>query len=436
MTAPVTATVIANTLAPSPTPPASDADGTTHDFSRILADQCPAADAPDNAAERDVAVNGANHADHADDIAPGPDTPDSPDNQLAALALTIATQVAELQGAARRVGQIQAGQMHATPAGAAVNASDATDAPAPGTRPLAKPHAAANLTDLAHATPGAAQTGTATDAATPDVATRLSAALPGDAPLFVPATSGPHHSRQPDHHVAHRPTRADALFSDPSATARGAAHANPHANRDTAASVLTATSAPTSADPSIQTGQPLASPVSESGAPTLPALDALPRDFTQTRADAAPVPSSPSLPAIAAPLASPHWGRELGQRLVTLTRHADGDTHSAELRLDPPELGPLRVTLTLSEGMAQAAFVSPHAHVRHSIEAALEQLQATLAQSGIELGHTSVSDQHEQNTDAFSPQPRHSIRASTHADLADDTAAPVRHHDALVDVYA
>ena len=96
---------------------------------------------------------------------------------------------------------------------------------------------------------------------------------------------------------------------------------------------------------------------------------------------------------IATPVSHAQWGQDLGRHLVNLTRDLQQATHTAELRLDPPELGPLRVTITLSDGVAQASFVSSHAAVRQALEAALPQLHQALAQAGISLGQTNVGDQ-------------------------------------------
>jgi len=188
---------------------------------------------------------------------------------------------------------------------------------------------------------------------------------------------------------------------------------------------------PGSADILPQTGEH--APATDPGASALALPDAMPRASGNA---ASPAPT-PALPAIAAPLASPQWSRELGQRLVTLSQHGDGQTHSAELRLDPPELGPLRVTLTLTDGIAHAAFVSPHAHVRHSLEAALDHLHATLAQAGIELGQTSVSDQPAQHGHSSHAQPSlPPLRPATDTPPTTLAAAPPAPRSAgLVDAY-
>jgi flagellar hook-length control protein FliK len=63
----------------------------------------------------------------------------------------------------------------------------------------------------------------------------------------------------------------------------------------------------------------------------------------------------------------------------------------AELHLNPPELGPLQITLTLSNDQASAQFVSQHAAVREAIETAMPRLREMLAEGGITLGNANVS---------------------------------------------
>ncbi|UYO94974.1 flagellar hook-length control protein FliK [Pollutimonas sp. M17] len=98
-------------------------------------------------------------------------------------------------------------------------------------------------------------------------------------------------------------------------------------------------------------------------------------------------------PAIGAPLQSPQWPAEFGRQFVSIAQGGHNMPHTAELRLDPPELGPLRITINISDNVAHAVFVSPHAGVRQAVENAMSQLQQSLAQAGISLGQTSVSDQ-------------------------------------------
>lgn len=115
-------------------------------------------------------------------------------------------------------------------------------------------------------------------------------------------------------------------------------------------------------------------------------------------AAAAPLPlqSAPALTgagAIPVPLHHPQWSQSLGQEVMQLAHAGKHAPQVAELRLDPPELGPLRIAIQISDNVAHAVFVSAHANVRNAIENALPQLQEQLAQAGISLGQTSVNDQ-------------------------------------------
>lgn len=96
---------------------------------------------------------------------------------------------------------------------------------------------------------------------------------------------------------------------------------------------------------------------------------------------------------LATPLQHPRWANDFGQQFLTLTRSGANMPRIAELRLDPPDLGPLHISILVSDNVAHAHFVSSHAAVRHAVESALPGLQQLLAQAGISLGQTSVNDQ-------------------------------------------
>ena len=155
-------------------------------------------------------------------------------------------------------------------------------------------------------------------------------------------------------------------------------------------------------------------------------------------------PAVPVVMQIATPVGGTHWGTELGQQVVMMSTNARQGMQTAELRLDPPDLGPLRVSLNLADGVASASFVSAHASVRQAIETAIPQLQQALAQAGISLGQTSVGEQTAQQE--FAQQngnggsQRQSGGGSAVADGAADIAAPIvaspRNANALVDTFA
>ncbi|WP_025039704.1 flagellar hook-length control protein FliK [Nitrosospira briensis] len=63
----------------------------------------------------------------------------------------------------------------------------------------------------------------------------------------------------------------------------------------------------------------------------------------------------------------------------------------AELSLNPPDLGPLQVVLSISDDQVSAMFISQQADVRQALEAALPRLKEMMADSGINLSNTTVS---------------------------------------------
>ncbi|NMM08556.1 flagellar hook-length control protein FliK [Polaromonas sp.] len=112
-------------------------------------------------------------------------------------------------------------------------------------------------------------------------------------------------------------------------------------------------------------------------------------------------PEAASTASIAPDMGSSEWGKALGQHVVHMGKAGQ---QVAELQLNPPGLGPLKVTLSMNDQQMQASFVSAHASVRVAIEAALPQLRSTLADSGISLGNTSVSSGSQQQQ-AFADSP-------------------------------
>ena len=101
----------------------------------------------------------------------------------------------------------------------------------------------------------------------------------------------------------------------------------------------------------------------------------------------------PVAAAVSTPLSNPQWGTDFTRTVFNLSQTNNQGPMVAEMRLDPPDLGPIRITLTVHDNIMQAAFVSPHAVVRQTVENALPQLQQLLAQAGIALGDASVNDQ-------------------------------------------
>lgn len=139
----------------------------------------------------------------------------------------------------------------------------------------------------------------------------------------------------------------------------------------------------------------------QTSAPSTPGIGTLADSSTLAATTPARQTSAQAISlGIGTPLQSAQWSNDFGRQFATLTQLGHGATHTAELSLNPPDLGPLRISISVSDNVAHAVFMSPHAAVRQAVENALPQLQQTLANAGISLGQASVNDQAERQ-DAF-----------------------------------
>ncbi|CNE35306.1 flagellar hook-length control protein FliK [Yersinia nurmii] len=100
--------------------------------------------------------------------------------------------------------------------------------------------------------------------------------------------------------------------------------------------------------------------------------------------------SAPVAGHLTAQLGSQEWQQALGQQVLMFSRNGQ---QNAELRLHPQELGALQISLKIEDNQAQLHFASAHGQVRAALEAALPGLRHALAESGIQLGQSSVSSE-------------------------------------------
>jgi len=133
------------------------------------------------------------------------------------------------------------------------------------------------------------------------------------------------------------------------------------------------------------------------------------------------------------------WSRALGERLMLM---ADSQTQSARIKLHPEHLGPLDVRIQIEDSAARVWFGAHHGQTRDALEASIPRLRDMLADQGLNLVETGVSDggtAHEQSRDR--PEPARETPGWSGADsLADPgPASPgmmTRISSRLVDVYA
>ncbi|EDP8629435.1 flagellar hook length control protein FliK [Salmonella bongori] len=141
--------------------------------------------------------------------------------------------------------------------------------------------------------------------------------------------------------------------------------------------------------------------------------------LSSATAQAQPHPAA-SAPVLSAPLGSHEWQQALSQQVTLFTRQGQ---QSAQLRLHPEELGQVHISLKLDDNQAQLQMVSPHSHVRAALEAALPMLRTQLAESGIQLGQSSISSESfagQQQSSSQQQQPARAQHVDTFA--ADDDA--------------
>ncbi|MEB0215828.1 MULTISPECIES: flagellar hook-length control protein FliK [unclassified Undibacterium] len=122
---------------------------------------------------------------------------------------------------------------------------------------------------------------------------------------------------------------------------------------------------------------------------------------TDTPISAAAAPSAtlttlpdPSLAAATAlkhvpqALGNPGWDKAIGQKVLWMV---GASIHSAELSLNPPDLGPLQVVLKISNEQASASFTTAQPEVRAALEASLPKLRQMMSEAGIELSGFAVN---------------------------------------------
>jgi len=82
------------------------------------------------------------------------------------------------------------------------------------------------------------------------------------------------------------------------------------------------------------------------------------------------------------------WNDQVGQKVVYMVGAED---QVASLTLNPPDLGPLQVVLSVSNGQADVTFSAEQLEVRQALENALPRLQEMMSESGIALGNATVN---------------------------------------------
>lgn len=86
----------------------------------------------------------------------------------------------------------------------------------------------------------------------------------------------------------------------------------------------------------------------------------------------------------------PEWNQGMGKQVLWM---ANQNIRSAELRLNPANLGPIEVRIDMDDDQVNLAFSSRHAAVREAVEQAMPRLREMFEESGLNLADTDVSQQ-------------------------------------------
>jgi flagellar hook-length control protein FliK len=158
-----------------------------------------------------------------------------------------------------------------------------------------------------------------------------------------------------------------------------------------------------------------------------------------TAANVAATVMQPVQVTVTTPVTQDKWADEFSQKITWLA--SSNKDQTAELHLNPPQLGPLDVVIKVSGDQATALFTSPHAAVRDAIEQAMPRLRDMLADNGIMLGNATVSDQaprdpNQSGTQRSFATGANDIRDTSVISNSAPRVSPISRHNGIVDTFA
>jgi flagellar hook-length control protein FliK len=292
----------------------------------------------------------------------------------------------------------------------------------------------------------------APDAAAPrDASPRAVTAIGGDEPRGEAAADAATHTTATaattiDPGVLHwlaglqreAPTLGKAAGTSGTTATDAAAAAAPATMRDAQPAPLDARDGDAKDKPGVaaDTGHARIAAVPNEAAPSKPAPDVF--AATKDTVIATPIASAIAPPmaprheapapvtvALATPVNAPEFPKALGLQLSVFAR--DGIEH-AELQLNPAEMGPVSVRITMDGTQARVDFGADVAATRHAIEAGLPELASALRDAGFTLAGGGVSQHSQGRSDRGDPSGRGERRepASNASAGADDAPRATR----------
>ena len=125
---------------------------------------------------------------------------------------------------------------------------------------------------------------------------------------------------------------------------------------------------------------------------------------------------------VSIPVASEKWGQAVGEKISWMVK---AEISSATLTLNPPDLGPMKVVISVENDQANASFSADQPEVRQALLDSMPKLRDAMNDAGIELGRTSVSDfSSDSQPNQNSQNPEHKGRlGGNYPNLADEEIA-------------
>jgi flagellar hook-length control protein FliK len=122
---------------------------------------------------------------------------------------------------------------------------------------------------------------------------------------------------------------------------------------------------------------------------------------------------------IEVPVNQAGWGEAVGNRLMMMV---NGKVQSANIHLNPAELGPIEIRIKVNQEHATVQFVSNNATVREAIEEAFPRLKDMFSQNGLSLSDANVS-QHSssQHGNSFSNGDSESLSQLNEIEVSDSS---------------
>ena len=114
------------------------------------------------------------------------------------------------------------------------------------------------------------------------------------------------------------------------------------------------------------------------------------RSLQQASPPAADTNANAAAATVSVPVGAQGWSDAVTDKVMWFSANKFS---SAEIHLNPPDLGPLQVRISTAHDQASVVFTSPHAAVRDALDQALPRLRDMLGSQGLQLLNVGVGGQ-------------------------------------------